>query len=109
MPIVPFSKSSAQSGSGPPRPAADPQWLQMAAAMMHSEGRLIAQSAQPYEMTPKDLEGKMDEFVDHYGAIHVPQSGEDVDAYVKKGGFESKPAPRGGTIIYKPSQTDKVS
>jgi len=41
MPVVPFVQAAPQQGFQLPGPPPDDQWTLMAAAQMHSEGRLI--------------------------------------------------------------------
>ena len=41
MPVVPFTSAPTQRQT-PRRPPADEPWVLMAAAQMHSEGRLVA-------------------------------------------------------------------
>jgi len=46
MPVVPFVQAAPQQGFQLPGPPPDDQWTLMAAAQMHSEGRLIEPEAQ---------------------------------------------------------------
>lgn len=57
-----------------------PEYALMAAAQMHSEGRLMAQAAPNVKMLDSSNSNKLDEALDEYGAVQLPS-----DVYGKAG------------------------
>lgn len=74
MPVVPFSRTPTTGPQGNLRAPPSEPFALMAAAQMHSEGRLLAQDqSKPHDIQDGPEYAKWDEAVNKYGSIRLPK------------------------------------